>query len=141
MNRKEIFAKIIENMGVLHRFGAGHKVSNSHQKMPTRSQICFMAMLAHEDSKTIKELAKQFSMSSSAATQIVDGLVKEKILLRQIDKKDRRKINISLTDLGKKKLLLAKKLRIKIMSKYFEALTDQELAPITENFRKNCRTF
>lgn len=75
-------------------------------------------------------------MSSSAATQIVDGLVREKVLMRQVDKKDRRKISISLTATGKKKLLQAKKLRAKAMAKYFDPLNDKELAQLQKLLEK-----
>jgi DNA-binding MarR family transcriptional regulator len=136
MTRKEIFAKILQNIGVLHRFGAGHKAMHSPDKMPTRSQLCIMVVLAQDGSKSIKELAEQFSMSSSAATQIVDGLVKEKVLMRQVDKNDRRKISISLTVTGKKKLLQAKKLRAKAMAKYFDPLNDKELAQLQKLLEK-----
>lgn len=123
-------------MGVLHRFGAGHKSLHSPNNMPTRSQLCIMMILAQDGNRSIKELAKQFSMTSSAATQIVNGLVKEKLLARQIDKKDRRKISISLTEAGKKRLLEAKKMRMKVMTKYFDPLNDKELDQLQKILEK-----
>lgn len=127
MERKEVLAKIMESIGKMHRFGGGHQGLDAAHKMPTRSQVCIMMILMQEGGKSIKDLAKQFSMTSSAATQLVDGLVKDKLLIRQMDKEDRRKISVSLTAEGRKKLLMAKKARFKAMSKYFEALNDKEL--------------
>jgi len=48
-------------------------------------------------------------------------------MARKEDKEDRRKLNLTLTALGKKKLEEAKKERFAGLKKLFEPLDDQEL--------------
>jgi len=51
---------------------------------------------------TVNELAKIMELSSSRLTRILDGLVKKKIVNRELSDRDRRNMNISLTAKGKK---------------------------------------
>jgi DNA-binding MarR family transcriptional regulator len=48
------------------------------------------------------ELADNMNLSPSRASRIIDGMVDKKLLVRQTGKSDRRRTDISLTDLGKR---------------------------------------
>jgi len=129
MKREEILTAIFEDMRMMHRLHASpHSSEKKELKgMPTRSQMGIMMILSQGEVKTVKELAETFCMSSSAATQLVEGLVQAKLMARKEDKEDRRKLNLTLTALGKKKLEEAKKERFAGLKKLFEPLDDQEL--------------
>lgn len=97
-------------------------------KGPTPAQIGVMMMLGKIDHMSIKDVAEKFLMSSSAATQLVNPLVKDGLLTRKEDSKDRRKIGLSLTAKGKKALEEHKKIHLAVLTKIYSPLTDKELA-------------
>jgi DNA-binding MarR family transcriptional regulator len=63
-----------------------------------------MFMLVHVGPQSIKDMAVRFSMTPSAATQLVNGLVKDGYLVRTENIWDRRKVGVDLTVKGKKHL-------------------------------------
>ena len=140
MKREEIIAGILEDMGAMRRF-----LTPSPEliplRMPTRAQIEIMLILAHEGTQSIKQLAQKLCMSSSAATQVVNALVQDKLLARKEDAYDRRKICVTLTLIGKKRLEEAKKCRLTLMTKLYESLNLQELSTLMRLQKKILTNF
>ncbi len=126
MHRNEILPLFLENMSVLKRLMRPAKQNGSHSGI-TPAQIGIMLTLWHEGPKSIKELSELLCMSSSAATQLVDGLVRERLLERTEDPLDRRKISVALTARGKKKLAAARKNHLALIAKLFKPLSDTEV--------------
>ena len=52
----------------------------------------------------MREVAKNFHVTPPAATLMIDGLVKAKLLARVVDPKDRRSVRVSMTAKGKQLL-------------------------------------
>lgn len=102
----------------------------AHKDMPTPAQFGLLMMLSAHGSKSLKDLAECFTMSPSAATQLVDGLVKDGLVRRTEDENDRRKVEVSLTPAGVTKLQAAQKSRLASLTKMMEPLTDAELAQL-----------
>lgn len=128
MNRQPLIAEFVENMGFLGRhIFMSHAPKGLKKGAPTRAQIGIMMVVMHAGAPSVKELAEKFCMSSSAVTQLVDGMVKEKLLKRGEDGKDRRRIAVSLTEKGKKVILKAKKVRLAHFTKLLAPLNDAEL--------------
>ena len=96
-------------------------------KLPPRAQLAVLFNVAFSGTESIKEIAQQFGMTSSAATQLVNALVANGLLKRQADTNDRRKVLVALTSDGKTVLLEAKKRRRKHMTEVLGALSDTEL--------------
>ncbi|MBI5530499.1 MAG: MarR family transcriptional regulator [Candidatus Doudnabacteria bacterium] len=145
MDRKQTVQSLMQNMGTLGRAAMGRwgADGNTAKNMPTRAQIGVLFTVWHEERLSIKELAQKFSMSSSAATQLVNGLVKEGLLVRTEDKIDRRKITIALTAKGKKDIELLKKKRYQTIERLVSPLSDHELEQlkiISEKIAKNLKT-
>lgn len=131
MNRQTVISNVAEGFNQIRRHIVHTQQGNHTSKsMPTPAQLGVMYLLSHSEVNNTKEMAKHLCMSPSAITQLVDGLVKDKILERKVDSKDRRKINITLTISGKKKLILAQKKHLKIFENMFESLSDKELIQI-----------
>lgn len=126
--RQELIHALFKDMDCFVRLVQAHKRQEPDKGMPTHAQLSILFTLQHQGAQSIKEIAEYFNMSSSAATQLVDGLAKEDLLAREEDHDDRRKISVVLTAKGKQKLLLAKKLRLKRVARMYEPLTDEELA-------------
>ena len=74
----------------------------------------------------MKDVAKHFHVTPPAATLLIDNLVREKLLTRLIDDKDRRSVQVSLTKKGKalfEKSMTQKEVQFK---KIFGVLTPAE---------------
>ena len=127
MHRPQLIADIAEGMATFKRRLGPAQGSTPAKHMPTRAQIGLLSILSHEGPQSLKEIAGSLCMSSSAATQLVNGLVKEKTLTRTEDVKDRRKIRLQLTASGKRKLEQAKKIYLVSLTKLLEPLSDTEL--------------
>jgi DNA-binding MarR family transcriptional regulator len=130
-NRAQLIADITEGMGSIRRLafiGHGHcptKGTASH--MPTRSQVGILRLIERDGAQNLKDLAKRLCMTPSAATQLVESLVEEKVLTRTEDKTDRRKILLALTSQGKLKLARARKIHQAALEKLLAPLTEREL--------------
>jgi DNA-binding MarR family transcriptional regulator len=134
---------LTQNMGALRRAAMDHPHGSTGSKeVPTQAQIGVLFAVWHHGLISIKELAQRFNMTSSAATQLVNGLVKEELLTRTEDKQDRRKIGVSLTAKGKTSLEEQKKKRCQMMEKVLSPLSDKELAQlqtISEKISENLK--
>ncbi len=137
MNRQRLVTDIFEQMGSMHRQLSGCR-SDVHflKHMPTRAQMSIMIILEQEETQHVKELAVKLRMSSSAVTQLVDGLVKERLLKRHEDRQDRRRMDVSLTENGKKMLIKARKRRLKNLEIFLSPLSVKELEQLKRLQRK-----
>jgi DNA-binding MarR family transcriptional regulator len=126
-NRQDLLNEYFECMHLLRR--VFHKASPhaTQSTTMTRTQISVLWLFAKKQVMTTKEIAECFHMSSSAATQLIDKLVKEKLRIRKTDDSDRRQITLSMSAKGKKMLITMKKERHGNMKKIFDALSDKEL--------------
>ncbi|HET8574753.1 MAG TPA: MarR family transcriptional regulator [Candidatus Paceibacterota bacterium] len=116
-------------MRSLRRAFSKHHAHGSHEKkqLLTHAQMGILFVFSEGETKTTKEIAERFHVSSSAATQVINRLVKDKLLSRETDAKDRRKVTLVLTLQGKKMLQKTQKAQYAKIGKMFEALSDKEL--------------
>lgn len=75
----------------------------------------------------VKEIAKRLFITSSAATQLIDELVKKGFLKRETGLNDRRSVTLTLTTAAKKRVFTVKKKRLEKLNEVFSTLNDQEL--------------
>jgi DNA-binding MarR family transcriptional regulator len=127
MNRSELIKKFFKSIDAMARIGGAKKHAAHPKHFPPYSQMGVLFVVSHGTSVTIKDVSQRFAMTSSAATQMVNALVKNGFLARKEDTHDRRKICLLLTAKGKKVIEQAKKYRMKKMTEMFEPLTDSEL--------------
>jgi DNA-binding MarR family transcriptional regulator len=83
----------------------------------------------------MSELAHFFSVTPSAATLLVEGLVKDKLLTRIADKHDRRGVRLALTAKGNRAMEGAVEAKMKKLEDIFSVLSQKEqdtLAAILE---------
>src|ERR1035437_1598596 len=84
-------------------------------------------MVKQQGESTVKEVALALGISSSAATQLVDGLVASGYVVRKTDVKDRRAVVLTLS---KKTEAQVDKMRKQTLDKFynfFKVLNDKEL--------------
>lgn len=101
-----------------------------------RGQGVVLAIAGNQDRLGIKEVAERMDISGSAATQLVDSLVKEGLLTREVDPNDRRIMRFSLTDEGKSRLQKFRKALVEAMSKVSISLDEQEIETFRNLLRK-----
>ena len=126
-NRKKIVEEITEALYSIRRKIASemHHVSNEMQI--THPQWIVLHHVKKSGMINIKDLANLLEITSSAATQIVDGLVKKEFLLRKRNKEDRRILNIELSDKAINKFNSIKSASFNTLSALFDVLDDEEL--------------
>ncbi|MBT3362450.1 MAG: winged helix DNA-binding protein [Chloroflexi bacterium] len=85
---------------VLTKVGVHRTITGSSMDLTNR-QVGILETLLGKDNLTMKELAENMLIEQSAATRIVEGLVRKDLLERVLDGKDRRVIRINLTEKGR----------------------------------------
>jgi MarR family transcriptional regulator for hemolysin len=129
-DRNKLITAFIENMQAFGTLMHSSRVENDAKAdvMPTKAQLGIMYAVSHEGIQSVKELALRFRISSSGVTQVIDGLVREGLMIRTEDAKDRRKTSISLTKKGFAAFERGKKSRFALLQKMLESLSDSEIA-------------
>ncbi|MEH7348964.1 MULTISPECIES: MarR family winged helix-turn-helix transcriptional regulator [Gottfriedia] len=106
---------------------------NSHGV--TATQFFVLMYLRKKESCKISEIAEMMGVKPSAVSFMIDRLEHNDFVYREHDKKDRRVVNIMLTEEGNKKLESVIKDRKEIFESFLFNLSDDELlqfARITE---------
>ncbi len=98
----------------------------------TYAQQFALFMISQCKDSGIKEISKMLCTTSSAATQLVNELVKQGFVIRKTNAEDRRALDLAISKKGQKQIIKAKKLQMEMMSKMFSSLSDSEL----QNFIK-----
>ena len=78
----------------------------------------------------MRDVAAHFSITPPAATLLVDGLVRNKLLQRIVDPKDRRAVRVVLAANGKKMMERGIRERMKQIKELFSVLSHKERAEL-----------
>ena len=93
----------------------------------SRPQMVVMYFISEGGSKTIKDIAEIMNISSSAATQMIEGLVRNGFLERVVHPTDRRSVQISMSKIGKKTFDQFKIQHLRQMQNLLVSLSDAEI--------------
>ncbi len=127
-NRRRLIEAIFENFYAIRQKIASELNLSFNEMQLTYSQWLVLNLVRKNKSINIKDLAGLLDITSSAATQIVDGLVNKGLLSRKRSKTDRRVLEIALL---KKSINQFRKGMNKI-SPIFDVLDDGELLKYCE---------
>lgn len=124
-------------------FTIGRHMRDGEHAMKRRGKQAF-SMLHFHTLRYIKERKRPFMrdvadhlcVTPPAATLLVEGLVKEGLVRRVVDKKDRRAIRLVLTREGDAFLARGIRTRIKQLTRLFSALTGAERGAFIGILRK-----
>jgi DNA-binding MarR family transcriptional regulator len=127
--RSELIEGLQESFQLIRRKLMSKDLMGAHKKLSsiTPSQWGVLRVIHIRERVSTKELAAQLDISSSAATQLVDGLVENGNLKRSDNPADRRSQYIELSGAAKKHMKLMRKLYLKRLSELFSGLSDAEL--------------
>ncbi len=126
MNRTQKVEKLIGNLQPLRY--AMTLPTTQYEGMPrvTSSQWGVLLLVEQFGESTVKDVAKTLGITSSAATQLIDGLVVNGYMARETSPKDRRSVKLTLS---KKTKIRVDKMKKEVLEKFltfFEVLTDKE---------------
>ncbi|MDI3496184.1 MAG: hypothetical protein PWQ35_205 [Patescibacteria group bacterium] len=126
INRKKIIENLLQNMYALR-----HKLidncASKKEVVITPSQGFILRFVAKNSPTNIKTITQTLNITSSAATQLVGGLVDKGYLVRQANPDDRRIVTLSLSEKGKKLFKEFKEQGLQKMIELFDTLSDKEL--------------
>ena len=92
----------------------------------TPAQWGVLMCVGHGAKSTVKDVAGALSITSSAATQLIDGLVESGYVKRAEDLRDRRSVSLTLSKKTKRQVEAMKGAAILKFLKLFESFTDKE---------------
>ncbi len=135
VNRKEIIEELLQNMHAMrHKLMVGY---TAKKEVPiTPSQGFVLRFVAKNSSVNVKAIAESLHISSSAATQLIDGLVGNGYLVRKDNPDDRRVSALSLSEKAHKLFKEFKEQSVQKMTELFKILTDEELAQYADLNKK-----
>ena len=126
-NRRKIVEEITESLYLIKRKLASEMHHLSNEMQITHPQWIVLHHIKRCKMINIKDLANLLGITSSAVTQIVDGLVKKELLLRKRNKEDRRILDIELSGKAISKFDSIKNTSFNTLSALFDVLDDEEL--------------
>jgi DNA-binding MarR family transcriptional regulator len=77
-------------------------VRNAVKEPILGSKVQILRLLATSGSQTSSQVARFLGVSKPAVTQLIDGMVRRRLVQRRTARHDRREINLSLTEKGKR---------------------------------------
>src|ERR1035437_7218371 len=102
INRKKTIEDLLQDMHAMrHKLMVGYTAKK--EVVITPSQGFVLRFVAKNSSANVKAITQALNITSSATTQLVDGLVEKGYLIRRVDSKDKR-ITSLLLSLNAKKL-------------------------------------
>lgn len=125
--RKIKIEKLLENFGSLKRHLVFHSAHSEKVPRITPSQWRLLMMVKQQGESTVKEVAAALGISSSAATQLVDGLVASGYVVRKMDVKDRRAVVLTLSKKTEAQVDKMRKQTLEKFYNFFKVLNDKEL--------------
>lgn len=90
------------------------------------SQLVVLRIVSQEDGISIKDISGKLGITSSAVTQLVDGLVNRGYLKREGSLEDRRALRLFLSAQGKAMIDTLRLKGLKKLLSVFNALDDEE---------------
>ena len=125
-DRKKQVEQLMEKLHSLKRLMTPDSQVSGGEDCLAHSQWLVLLMVSRQEGIGIKELAAHLGISSSAATQIVDGLVGKGFLNRQPSLEDRRALHLSLPEEARRRVETAKAQRLERVSAIFNTLDETE---------------
>jgi DNA-binding MarR family transcriptional regulator len=146
IHREQKVKELMESFHSLRRSMAFKPTRATKMPRITPSQWGVLMLIGRPEESTVKDVAKALRISSSAATQLIDGLVVSGYVVREEHAEDRRRVMLTLSSKTKSQFEKMKKQSVERFLKFFEALNDKEFdqyialnKKIVERLSKNKR--
>ncbi|MCR4278971.1 MAG: MarR family transcriptional regulator [bacterium] len=130
-SRKKIIEHLMQDLYAMRR-NLAVGFSATKKRSITPSQGCVLRYIAKNEQINVKAIAQKLDISSSAVTQLIDGLVEKGYVSRSNHSEDRRVVTVCLTAKANKLFEEFKAQGLKKMTILFDVLSDDELARYAE---------
>ena len=107
-----------------------------HFNKPPRQHLQLLLHIKKDSGKPMHYYGQKLLISKPNMTTLADKLIKESLLERQADEKDRRIINLTITPKGEKFLELHKSHLKKLIVKRLEVLKDEDMQKLNDSFKE-----
>ncbi len=128
MDRKQQIADLVGNFRAFSKVMMKLGPSFLNELSITHTQMVILGLVRANEGISVKRLAGTMGITSSAATQQVNSLVRRGYLVREESTADRRLVRICLSGSMEKQVETMEAKFIEQLSPYFDRLTDGELA-------------
>lgn len=125
-SRKQKVEDLIADFQLLRKQVAFRTHGSERLIRVTTSQWGVLMFIEQHGTSAVKEVAKALSITSSAATQLIDSLVDGKYLTRGTSAEDRRTVTLTLSKKSRGQIARMKKGFLERLLKLFEVLSDVE---------------
>ncbi len=116
------------------------KDTNLHALDITIPQINVLGLLLEKEC-TMSELGDKLHLALNTVSGHIDRLVRDKLVQRAADAKDRRIVRVKLTKKGEEKIKRFYKARRKRLFAVFSNLSQKDMSRVVKNFKSNYRIF
>ena len=103
------------------------ELSGHLEKGLTSDQFFVLSIISRRGSCTVSELAKEHKVNPAAITAMMDRLSKNDLIIRERDEKDRRTVNIRLSEQGLQAFNRSEAKRKQMFKHYFSQLELSEM--------------
>lgn len=134
--RRRLIEEFFEVNVVFQRLFGSCKDRYLSQYGLSRPQAEILYYVADQQPVTVKQIAQIMKVTSSAATQMIEGLVKLGYLQRENDEADRRIVRISLTTNGQSRFNEFKFHHLEKVNQLLATLTNEELEQLLQLRKK-----
>lgn len=139
--RKQLIEQIMADINAMKYKMHFAIMRKDAKKRVTHSQWFVVCLIEQHKNLGVKEISNMLGITSSATTQLIDGLVKSGYVKRKTNTKDRRSLQIELSSKGKKHIKEMKRHVAKAMERFFKPLSDRELKMYNELHKKILTSF
>ncbi|MBB6633061.1 MarR family winged helix-turn-helix transcriptional regulator [Cohnella thailandensis] len=105
-------------------------LEGEHTELSTKQKI--LLELIRTGSRTVNEIAAYFSITPSAASQLVSKLEKQDYVTREINPNNRREIIVGLGEKGRQYMTLLDELQLSLVEKYYAKMPLPDLRKLLE---------
>jgi len=127
ITRKQKVEALMENIHSMRRHMTFRSTGSREMPRITPSQWGALMVIEQHGGSTLKDMAESLVITSSAATQLVDGLVASGYVTRGTSTEDRRAITLTLSKKTEVHITKMKKQIVQEFLNFFAVLNDTEL--------------
>ncbi|MDD5251035.1 MAG: MarR family transcriptional regulator [Patescibacteria group bacterium] len=136
MNRRQQLEEFWEDVEILRRKTILCVSALLAKHDLTHPQGLALLVLGDHEGLGVKDIAGFFGVTSSAATQLLDGLLKKGYIQRKQNSTDRRALVITLTPKARRFFVAMKKHQLALSEKILSVLNDSELSNYAKYMKK-----
>jgi DNA-binding MarR family transcriptional regulator len=126
LSRKQKIETLLEDLKLLRRTMTFRVAGSANIHKITPSQWGVLMFVEQRGTVTVKDAAKALGITSSAATQLIDGLVSNGYVTRGTDPVDHRIVTLTLSKKSKNHVDIMKRIALQRFLKIFKVLNDKE---------------